>query len=80
MSKMKIFLTLFISAIILFVSGICVFSLSVYFGEQTNDPDAYEVFGWFIMLAMIGLSFILFSVSLFSLFIRQSQIIKITED
>ena len=77
MSKTKIFLTFLISAIILFISGICIFSLSVYFGEQTKDPDAYEVLGWFIMLAMIGMSLILFSASLGFWFCRQSKIIKL---
>jgi amino acid permease len=45
--------------IFLFLFGISVFTLSVYFGEQTKDPDAYEFLGWFAMLGIMFLSFLL---------------------
>lgn len=37
-------------------AAISIFLLSVHFGEQTKDPDKYEVLGWIAMLGMIGLS------------------------
>ena len=52
------------ASIILFLLAPSVFLLSVYFGEQTKDPDAYEVLGWFAMLGIMLLAFIAGCISL----------------
>ena len=44
--------------LILFVLAITIFPLSVYFGEQTKDPDKYEALAWFASLGLLFLSLI----------------------
>jgi len=44
--------------LILFVLAIIIFPLSVYFGEQTKDPDKYEALAWFASLGLLFLSLI----------------------
>jgi len=44
--------------LILFVLAITIFPLSVYFGEQTKDPDKYEALAWFASLGLLFLSVI----------------------
>ena len=44
--------------LILFVLAIIIFPLSVYFGEQTKDPDKYEALAWFASLGLVFLSLI----------------------
>ena len=64
----------------LFILGIITFPLSVYFGEQTTDPDAYEVFGWFASLGLLFLAVIFGSVTLQSWLSQRNRTIKLFKD
>jgi len=61
---------------ILFVLALSALCLSVYFGEQTKDPDAYGFFG---MLAMLGIMFLAIVAGCITLGIWLSQRSKTLE-
>jgi len=42
--------------LILFISALTAFPLSVYLGRGTKDPDAYEFLGWFGSLGLLFLA------------------------
>lgn len=59
--------------LILFILAITLFPLSVYFGEQTKDPDKYEALAWFVSLGLLFLSVIFGGITLQTLNIQRSQ-------
>lgn len=64
----------------LFIPGIIIFPLSVYFAEQTKDPDAYEAVGWFASLGLLFLA-IIFGFVTFQMWLSQrNRTIKISKD
>jgi len=66
--------------IILFFFAISVFLLSVYFGEQTKDPDAYESLGWFAMLGIMSLAAIFGCATLGVWLSQRNKTVKLFED
>ena len=75
--KTWIFATL---TLILFVLAIVVYPLSVYFGEQTNDPDKYEAPAWFAALGLLFLSLIFVGITSQMYASQQNRTIKLFGD
>ncbi len=74
MNKGKIIVIWTCLSVVLFVIALSALCLSVYFGEQTKDPDAYGFFG---MLAMLGIMFLAIVAGCITLGIWLSQRNKI---
>ena len=66
--------------LILFFFAVSVFLLSVYFGEQTKDPDAYECLGWFAMLGILLLAVIFASGTIGIRLSQRNKTVKLFED
>jgi protein-S-isoprenylcysteine O-methyltransferase Ste14 len=66
--------------LVLFILAITIFPLSIYFGEQTKDPDKYEAPAWFASLGLLFLSVIFGGVTLQMWLIQRNQTNKLFKD
>jgi hypothetical protein len=64
----------------LFIPAITIFPLTVYFGEQSKDPDAYQALGWFASLGLLFLSIIFGCVTLQVWLSQRNRTIKLFRD
>jgi hypothetical protein len=80
MNKRKAIWTQASITVILFSFAISIYLLSVYFGEQTKDPDAHEFLGWFAMLGIMLLAIVFGSVSFGIWLSNRNKTVKLFKD
>ena len=80
MNQRKTIWTLAGVTVFLFFFAISVFLLSVYFGEQTKDPDAYEFLGWFAMLGIMLIAAVFGCATLGVWLSRRNKTVKLFGD